>query len=237
VKHFIFSSTAAVYGACEGRGIDELHPTRPVNPYGRSKLMTEWMLQDVSCASGLRFAVLRYFNVAGADPAGRTGQSTPRATHLVKRACQAALGQIPCLDIYGCDFPTQDGTGVRDYIHVTDLVEAHGLALEALRSGGPCATYNCGYGRGFSVRQVVEAVERAAGRRLNVRVRPRRPGDPAAVVADCARLRSELGWAPRHDRLDEIVAHALAWEARAPARMISPVCIPLENLHFTGESV
>jgi UDP-glucose 4-epimerase len=237
VKHFIFSSTAAVYGACEGSGIDESHPTAPVNPYGRSKLTTEWMLSDVARASGLRVIALRYFNVAGADPSGRTGQSTPRATHLIKRTCQAALGLLPHLEIYGCDFPTADGTAVRDYIHVSDLVEAHGLALAALRSGGGCDTFNCGYGRGYSVRQVVEAVERAAGRRVPVRMRPRRPGDPAAVVADSTRLRSRLGWRPRRDNLDEIVRHALAWEARN-----GPVCAAAngakrEFMHFLGESV
>lgn len=213
VKHFIFSSTAAVYGACEGRCIDEFSATTPINPYGRSKLMTEWMLQDVAQASDMRFTVLRYFNVAGADPGGRTGQSTPRATHLIKRACQVALGEAPHLDIYGCDFPTPDGTGVRDYIHVADLVEAHGLALDALRSGRASTTLNCGYGRGFSVRQVVEAVERATGRSLPIRIQARRAGDPAAVVANSSRLRNELGWCPRHDSLDEIVRHALDWEA------------------------
>jgi UDP-glucose 4-epimerase len=237
VKHFIFSSTAAVYGACEGRGIDESHPTSPVNPYGRSKLMTEWMLQDAAAASGLRYMVLRYFNVAGADPHGRTGQSTPRATHLIKRACQAALGQLPHLEIYGCDFPTQDGTGVRDYIHVTDLVEAHSLALDALRAGGDCLTLNCGYGRGFSVRQVVEAVERASGRRLPVRLRSRRPGDPAAVVADPSRLRAELGWRPRHDSLNQIVAHALDWEARSTTCNSSPINTHAETLRFMREYV
>lgn len=215
VKHFIFSSTAAVYGTCVAGCLDESSATAPINPYGRSKLMTEWMLQDLAGASEMRFTVLRYFNVAGADPGGRTGQSTPRATHLIKRACQVALGRMAHLDIYGCDFPTPDGTGVRDYIHVADLVEVHGLALEALRAGAASATLNCGYGRGFSVREVVEAVERAVGRRLPVHIQPRRPGDPAAVVADSSRLRSELQWRPRHDDLDEIVRHALDWEARA----------------------
>jgi UDP-glucose 4-epimerase len=238
VKHFIFSSTAAVYGACEGRCIDESHATAPINPYGRSKLMTEWMLQDVAQASEMRFTVLRYFNVAGADPGGRTGQSTPRATHLIKRACQAALGRATHLDIYGCDFPTPDGTGVRDYIHVADLVEAHGLALEALRSGGASATFNCGYGRGFSVRQVVEAVERATGRRLPIRIQARRPGDPAAVVADSSRLRSDLGWRPCHDSLDEIVRHALDWEARAGVvQRITAIRTPSNSAQVVGDYV
>jgi UDP-glucose 4-epimerase len=238
VRHFIFSSTAAVYGACEGRCIDESSSTAPINPYGRSKLMTEWMLQDAAQASDMRFTVLRYFNVAGADPGGRTGQSTPRATHLIKRACQVALGRVAHLDIYGCDFPTPDGTGVRDYIHVTDLVDAHGLALEALRSGGACTTLNCGYGRGFSVRQVAEAVERATGRRLPIRVQARRPGDPAAVVADSSRLRNELGWRPRHDSLDEIVRHALDWEARSGlVPRITPIRTPINSLQVVGEYV
>ncbi|MDB5482847.1 MAG: UDP-glucose 4-epimerase GalE [Caulobacteraceae bacterium] len=238
VKHFIFSSTAAVYGACEGRCIDESNSPAPINPYGRSKLMTEWMLQDVAPASDMRFTVLRYFNVAGADPGGRTGQSTPRATHLIKRACQVALGLAAHLDIYGCDFPTPDGTGVRDYIHVADLVEAHGLALDALRSGEASTTLNCGYGRGFSVRQVVEAVERATGRRLPIRIQARRPGDPAAVVADSSRLRSELGWRPRYDNLDEIVRHALDWEARAGVvPRITPIRTPINSLQIAGDYV
>jgi UDP-glucose 4-epimerase len=238
VKHFIFSSTAAVYGACEGGSIDESTATAPINPYGSSKLMTEWMLRDVARASDMRFAVLRYFNVAGADPAGRTGQSTPRATHLIKRACQVALGRATHLEIYGCDFPTPDGTGVRDYIHVADLVDAHGLALDALRSGRTGATLNCGYGRGFSVRQVIEAVERAAGRRLATRDQARRPGDPAAVVADSRRLRAELGWRPRHDSLDEIVRHALDWEARAGVvPRIAPVRTPINSLQYLEKYV
>jgi UDP-glucose 4-epimerase len=238
VKHFIFSSTAAVYGACEGRCIDESNSPAPINPYGRSKLMTEWMLHDVAEASDMRFTVLRYFNVAGADPGGRTGQSTPRATHLIKRACQVALGLATQLDIYGCDFPTPDGTGVRDYIHVADLVEAHGLALDALRAGEASATLNCGYGRGFSVRQVVEAVERTTGRRLPIRIQARRPGDPAAVVADSSRLRSQLGWRPRYDNLDEIVRHALDWEARAGvAPRVTPIGTPINSLKYVGDYV
>jgi UDP-glucose 4-epimerase len=238
VKHFIFSSTAAVYGACEGRCIDESNSPAPINPYGRSKLMTEWMLQDIAPASDMRFTVLRYFNVAGADPGGRTGQSTPRATHLIKRACQVALGLAAHLDIYGCDFPTPDGTGVRDYIHVADLVEAHGLALDALRSGEASTTLNCGYGRGFSVRQVVEAVERATGRRLPIRIQARRPGDPAAVVADSSRLRSELGWGPRYDDLDEIVRHALDWEARAGVvPRITQIRTPINSLQIAGDYI
>jgi UDP-glucose 4-epimerase len=166
VQHFIFSSTAAVYGATERQTLDENAETSPANPYGRSKLATEWILQDAAAASSMRYVALRYFNVAGADPLGRTGQSTPRATHLIKRACQAALGQHSYLEIFGVDFPTHDGTGVRDYIHVSDLVSAHLLALEHLRRGGDSAVFNCGYGRGFSVREVICAVEAVSGRRL-----------------------------------------------------------------------
>jgi UDP-glucose 4-epimerase len=218
VKNFIFSSTAAVYAPATRGLVDESHPTAPCNPYGRSKLMTEWMLADVAHATALRYIVLRYFNVAGADPQGRTGQSTPRATHLIKRACQAALGEIPHLDIFGGDYPTADGTGVRDYIHVSDLVDAHALSLEHLRAGGGSQTFNCGYGRGFSVREVVRATERVTGRPVPTRLRPRRAGDAAEVVADCGRLVAQLGWRPRHDDLDGIVRHAYAWESRMQAR-------------------
>lgn len=212
VKHFIFSSTAAVYGSCGEELVDESYPTAPVNPYGRSKLMIEWMLQDLAASHAMTYVALRYFNVAGADPGGRTGQSTPRATHLIKRACQVALGQIDHLEIFGSDYPTDDGTGVRDYIHVSDLADIHCLALDHLRAGGASAIYNCGYGQGFSVRQVVDTVERACGRRLNAQLRPRRPGDPAAIVADPSRVKAQLSWRPRHADLDCIVAHALAWE-------------------------
>jgi len=217
VKHFVFSSTAAVYGAGGSGLIDETAVKSPGNPYGRSKLMTEQMLQDAAGASELRYVALRYFNVAGADPRGRTGQSTPRATHLIKCACQAALGQRAYLGVFGVDYDTPDGTGVRDYIHVTDLVAAHALALDHLRAGGGAAVFNCGYGRGFSVREVIAAVERASGVRLPVKILPRRPGDAAAVVADPAKIKARLGWTPRHDSLDEIVRHALAWERRLDA--------------------
>ena len=216
IKRFIFSSTAAVYGETDAPTVDEAAPTEPANPYGRSKLMTEWMLHDLARASDLRYVALRYFNVAGADPDGRTGQSTPRATHLIKRACQVALGRVPALGIFGSDFPTPDGTGVRDYIHVSDLVAAHALALEHLRSGGASTKFNCGYGRGFSVREVVRSVERISGRPLPVEELPRRPGDPPAVVADPTRIMSELSWKPQYDALDEIVRTAFAWESRLP---------------------
>jgi UDP-glucose 4-epimerase len=214
IKHFIFSSTAAVYGASEAATIDENAEKSPPNPYGRSKLATEWILQDVAQASSMRYVALRYFNVAGADPLGRTGQSTPQATHLIKRACQTALGRHAYLGIFGVDFATPDGTGVRDYIHVSDLVAAHALALEHLRSGGESGVFNCGYGHGFSVREVIDAVETVAGHKLEVRELPRRPGDPAAVVANPSKLKNRLGWRPKYDCLDQIIRHALAWESR-----------------------
>jgi UDP-glucose 4-epimerase len=217
VKHFIFSSTAAVYGMPEHNPITEAAEPMPINPYGRSKLMTEWMLEDAARAHDFRYVALRYFNVAGADPAGRTGQSAANATHLIKRACQAALGRIPALDIFGTDYPTADGTGVRDYIHVTDLVAAHAKALDHLESGGASAVLNCGYGHGFSVRQVIDTVTKVTGRKIATREGPRRPGDAAALVADSSKLQAQLGWRPAHDDLEEIVSTAFAWERRLNA--------------------
>jgi UDP-glucose 4-epimerase len=214
VKHFIFSSTAAVYGADAKQPLAETAAKDPISPYARSKFMTEWMLEDAARAFGLRYAVLRYFNVAGADPKGRTGQSTPCATHLIKRASQVALGRVPRLDIFGTDYTTPDGTGVRDYIHVTDLADAHLLALNALRNGAPSDTYNCGYGHGFSVREVIRAVEAVSGKPLPVSEMPRRPGDPATLIADPAKLKRVLGWLPKHDDLNDIIRSALAWERR-----------------------
>jgi UDP-glucose 4-epimerase len=214
VKQFIFSSTAAVYGVNDQASVAEDAIKDPSSPYGRSKLMTEWMLEDAAHAHDFRYVALRYFNVAGADPKGRSGQSTPRATHLIKRACQVALGRAPYLGIFGTDFPTPDGTGVRDYIHVSDLIGAHALALAHLRGGGASSLFNCGYGRGFSVREVAKAVEKAAGAPLAVKEMPRRAGDPPAIVSNPAKLKATLGWKPQHDSLDEIVASALAWESR-----------------------
>jgi UDP-glucose 4-epimerase len=214
VKHFIFSSTAAVYGASEDAMIREDAVKSPASPYGRSKLMTEWMLQDTARVTPLQYVALRYFNVAGADPLGRTGQSTPAASHLIKRACQTALGRLSHLAIFGVDYDTPDGTGVRDYIHVSDLVAAHVLAFAHLRAGGASGVFNCGYGRGFSVRQVIGAVENAAGHSLPVREFPRRAGDSSSVIADPTRIKAELGWMPKHDELAEIVRDALAWERR-----------------------
>jgi len=217
VKYFVFSSTAAVYGIPQDNPVPERAATQPINPYGRSKLMTEWMLEDASRAYDFNYVALRYFNVAGADPEGRTGQSTPNATHLIKRACQAALGRVDHLDIFGTDFPTKDGTGVRDYIHVSDLVDAHWLVLEHLAGGGASGIYNCGYGRGFSVREVIDAVSKFAGHALPVREATRRAGDPPELVADSTRLKEDLSWQPSHDSLDEIVATAYAWERRLNA--------------------
>jgi len=212
VPNFLFSSTAAVYGIPPFIPVPEDGITIPVSPYGRSKLMTEWILQDAAQAHGIRFGILRYFNVAGADPAGRTGQSTPRATHLIKRACQVATGQADKLTIYGSDYETPDGTGVRDYIHVSDLVDIHEKVLARLRETGQSILLNCGYGRGFSVREVATAVERVSGRTLPIEMADRRPGDLPSVVADTSRLTHILGWAPKHADLDIIVDTALAWE-------------------------
>ena len=214
LRNFIFSSTATVYAEDAPQPLAEGMATAPISPYARSKLMTEWMLEDVSKAFGLHHAILRYFNVAGADPRGRTGQSTPNATHLIKRAAMVALGRLPQLDIFGTDYPTPDGTGVRDYIHVSDLAAAHLLALDALRGGAASATYNVGYGRGLSVRQVVDAVEKVTGKPLPTRISPRRPGDPPTLISDPTRIKTALGWKPEHDGIDEIISSAIAWERR-----------------------
>jgi UDP-glucose 4-epimerase len=212
VQHFIFSSTAAVYGDPIQVPVSEDMPTQPMSPYGRSKLMTEWMLQDASKAHDLRFTALRYFNVAGADPLMRTGQSTPAATHLIKVAVQTALGMRHSVQVYGNDFPTPDGTGVRDYIHVSDLAYAHAHALRYLRDGGRSAIFNCGYGHGFSVLEVIEMVKRVSGVNFKVEMAPRRAGDPAQIIAAPNRISATLGWTPRFDDLEIIVSHALAWE-------------------------
>jgi len=218
VRQFIFSSTAAVYGNAEHNPIREDAPTLPISPYGTSKLMSEIMLHDAGKAYGLRFVVLRYFNVAGADPKLRTGQSTAGATHLIKVACEAALGKRPKLDIFGTDYPTPDGTCIRDYIHVSDLARAHSAALAHLRQGGVSATFNCGYGRGASVLEVIDSVRRASGRDFPVEISGRRAGDPAALVANVDRIRSTLPWRPQFQDLDTIVTHAYAWERRLAAK-------------------
>jgi UDP-glucose 4-epimerase len=217
VKHFIFSSTAAVYGNPRENPVTETATPAPMSPYGSSKLMTEIMLADAAIAHDFRFVALRYFNVAGADPKGRTGQSTPKATHLIKVACETALGKRIQMEVFGTDYPTHDGTCVRDYIHVKDLARAHMSALAHLRKGGASNIYNCGYSKGFSVHEVIAAVKRVSGHDFRVKLSPRRPGDPAAIVAASAKIRSELGWVPQHDDLDTIVAQALAWEKRVDA--------------------
>jgi UDP-glucose 4-epimerase len=214
VRYFVFSSTAAVYGIPASGVAAEETPTAPINPYGTSKLMSEWMLASVAQASALRYAALRYFNVAGADSAGRIGQATPDATLLVKVACEAAAGKRAEVAIYGTDYPTPDGTGVRDYIHVEDLAAAHLDALSFLRRGGESTTLNVGYGHGYSVRQVLASVERVTGRTLKVREAPRRAGDPPTLIACADRIRSQLGWQPRLDDLDTIVRSAWSWEQR-----------------------
>jgi UDP-glucose 4-epimerase len=218
VQRFIFSSTAAVYGNPAQVPVTEDAAPAPVSPYGWSKLMTEVMLRDTAAAHGLRHVILRYFNVAGADPKMRTGQSTPEATHLIKVAVQAALGMRDHLDVFGTDYPTPDGTCVRDYIHVSDLARAHRAALDYLRGGGSDVTLNCGYGRGFSVLEVIAAVRRAVGHEFPVRMAPRRAGDPMSIVAAADRARALLRWTPLYDDLDTIVRHALAWEHALMAR-------------------
>ena len=217
VKAFVFSSTAAVYGEPERIPVAEGAPTRPLNPYGHSKLMVEQMLRDVDHAHGLRHVALRYFNVAGADPEGRSGQATPKATHLIKVACEVAVGKRAGMEIFGTDYATADGTAVRDYIHVTDLADAHVRALEHLFQGGESLTLNCGYGHGFSVREVLQMVGRVAGRSIPAKEAPRRAGDSPALIADPAALKKRFAWQPRHDNLEQIVATALAWERRSLA--------------------
>lgn len=214
VRHFIFSSTAAVYGEPPVSIVVEDTPKEPINPYGRSKLMVEWMLRDVSAAHDLRHVALRYFNVAGADPQGRLGQSTPNATHLIKVAVQAALGHRNGMDVFGTDYPTRDGSCIRDYIQISDLIAAHMLALKHLRAGGQSLTCNCGYGRGLSVLEVIDVVKNVSGVDFPVRISGRRAGDPASLIAGAERIRAELGWVPRHDDVEGIVRQALDWERR-----------------------
>jgi UDP-glucose 4-epimerase len=214
INRFIFSSTAAVYGNPEQMPVSEIAPTRPLSPYGSSKLMTEIMLHDTASAHGMSYVVLRYFNVAGADPTGRVGLATVGATHLLKIAVEAATGQRSKIDVYGTDYPTPDGTCIRDFIHVSDLVQAHRAALAYLRSGGSSVTLNCGYGRGYSVLETIEAVRRVSQRNFAVQYAPRRAGDIMTMVADTTRIRSMLDWTPQFDNLDTIAAHALAWEEK-----------------------
>jgi UDP-glucose 4-epimerase len=214
VKQFIFSSTAAVYGAPKVIPVLETASLEPVSPYGSSKLMTEIMLRDTAVAHDFNYVALRYFNVAGADPRGRTGQSTKGATHLIKVACETALGKRPAMDVFGTDYATRDGTCIRDYIHVKDLARAHVAALRYLREGGKSDVFNCGYSRGFTVLEVIDAVKRVSGVDFAVRYSDRRPGDPPEIVAESAKIRASLGWRPQLDDLDRIVRHALDWEDR-----------------------
>jgi UDP-glucose 4-epimerase len=218
VPHFIFSSTAAVYGSPSSMPVAEDAPTLPESPYGSSKLMTEIMLRDASAAHGLKHVILRYFNVAGADPQLRTGQSTKGATHLIKVAVETALGRRPKMDVFGTDYSTDDGTCIRDYIHVNDLAQAHLDALRYLRSGGASVTANCGYGRGYSVREVIDTVKQVSGVDFRVDLAPRRAGDPPQIVASSDRARAVLGWKPRLDDLPTIVGHALGWERKLMLR-------------------
>ncbi len=214
VKNFIFSSTAATYGIPEGGVATEESPAAPINPYGTSKLMSEWMLRDLSAASDLKHVILRYFNVAGSDPEGRIGQSTPNATLLIKVACEVATGKRDSMKIFGTDYPTEDGTGIRDYIHVEDLARAHLDALEYLRQGGESTLVNCGYGHGYSVREVLDAVQRVNGEPFDIVEQPRRAGDPPQLIAGADRIRNLFGWKPRYDDLDFIVKTSLDWERK-----------------------
>ena len=214
IRNFIFSSTAAVYGIPRENPVFEDAPLNPISPYGRSKLMTEWMLRDTGLAHDFRYVALRYFNVAGADPQGRSGQSTPKATHLIKVAAEVATGQRDFMEIYGRDYETQDGTCIRDYIHVNDLIDAHVRALDYLRDGGKSVELNCGYGQGYSVLDVISAVERANGHNFDVRDAERRAGDPPALIAGAEKIVSVLGWQPKYADIDTIVAHAFKWQQK-----------------------
>ena len=214
VKNFIFSSTAAVYGIPESGCASEETPNSPINPYGTSKLMTEWMLRDLSLASDLNFVTLRYFNVAGSDPECRIGQSTPKATLLIKVACEVAVGIRPVVSIFGTDYPTPDGTGIRDYIHVDDLADAHLKALDYLRNGGASTVMNVGYGHGYSVREVLDAVERVNGEPLNIKEEPRRAGDSPMLISVADKIKEKLNWTPKYDNLDIIVRTSLQWERK-----------------------
>lgn len=218
VRQFVFSSTAAVYGAPQHLPVAEDAPTLPMSPYGTSKLVSEWILRDVAAAHDLRYAALRYFNVAGADPGGRSGQASPGATHLIKVASEAVVGRRDHIDIFGNDYDTPDGTCIRDYIHVSDLAAIHVDGLRYLRAGGPNLTINCGYGRGYSVREILEVVQRASDNDIDIRTAPRRPGDPPVLVADVSRLTRTLRWRPRFDDVNLIVGTALAWERRMAER-------------------
>ena len=221
VRHLVFSSTAAVYGNPAENPVGEDAKLSPMSPYGNSKLISEWMLRDVANAYDFHYVALRYFNVAGADPEGRTGQSTKGATHLIKVACETASGKRNRMSVFGTDYPTPDGTCIRDYIHVSDLVAAHLDALRYLRAGGESLVLNCGYGRGFSVLEVIDTVKRVSGKDFPVEIVGRRPGDPAAIIARADNIRQKLGWQPQYDDLAMIVSHALAWEDKLKDRSLA----------------
>jgi len=221
VKAFIFSSTAAVYAPGSAESLGESAPKAPLSPYGQSKLMTELMLADMSAAHGLSVGVLRYFNVAGADPQGRTGQSSPYATHLIKVACQVATGQRPSMDVFGTDYDTPDGTCVRDYIHVSDLADAHVLLAQYLLAGGANVTANCGYGKGASVLEVLASLEKQLNHPIATKMSPRRAGDAPSLVANSAHLKSLVPWKPKYENIDDIVAAALAWERQLTTDKVS----------------
>ena len=226
VERIVFSSSAAVYGEPGVEVIEESMPLAPVNPYGASKMMAERILRDIASATGLRYAILRYFNVAGADLEGRIGEATPSNNHLIKVACEAALGIRPRMTINGVDYPTPDGTCVRDYIHVEDLADAHLEALRYLERGGASEIFNCGYGHGFSVREVIDTVARVTGAAIPIEEGPRRPGDPAVLVASAAKIREILGWRPRYDDLTFIVETAWSWEQKLQARLADAARVP-----------
>jgi UDP-glucose 4-epimerase len=226
VKNFIFSSTAAVYGTTGTDPVDENHSTLPVSPYGMSKLMTERVLADACQASGMKFTILRYFNVAGADPKGRTGQSTPAATHLIKAACEAATGKRPALNVFGTDYPSRDGTCERDFIHVSDLVDLHYRALSRLRDGQDSLLANAGYGTAYSVKDVIQSVERVTGKKLPAVYTERRGGDVMTVIAENARARHAFDWKPKYADLDVIIASSLAWEQALIKRNTAPSIAP-----------
>lgn len=214
VRRFIFSSTAAVYGSPDSGMVRETSPTNPINPYGHSKLMTEQILSDAAKSHGFRFAVLRYFNVAGADFELRSGQSTPFATHLIKVACQAALGLRPSIKLFGTDYMTHDGTCIRDFIHVSDLAQAHLDVLYYMTDHDASAIFNCGNGRGYSVKQILASVERVSGVSLNIEHGSRRVGDPPSLIADTSSLQNKTGWMAQHKNIDDIISSALAWERK-----------------------
>ncbi len=214
VPHFVFSSSATIYGNLSSDPLAEDSPIAPINPYGTTKLVSEWMLRDLAVATDLRYVALRYFNVAGSDTGGRIGQATAGATLLIKVASEASVGKRPHVSIFGTDYPTPDGTGIRDYVHVEDLAGAHLAALDYLRGAGPSAVLNCGYGHGYSVRQVLDSVQRVSGRQLTIREEVRREGDPAVLVAKADQIRAVLGWTPKLDDLDTIVRTSLDWEAK-----------------------